>query len=372
MNNNNRREITVTVNQGYKGRTEKPAEAPAEKPAEKLVNAAEPKAAAPEKRSKKGIGLRIAAVLVTAEAIVIICLGSKLSGYKELYNKDEEYIKAQASRVFEYMGEKDKVSLDDPTYGDIWLQALTDYPMNIYDWNNIRIENGLKAYYTGDKKITTAGIDVSYYQGSIDWDAVKASGIDYVMLRVGYRGYETGKISIDENFHRYAADAEAAGLAVGVYFFSQALTEAEAIEEAEAVLAEIDGYNVTYPVAFDWEVIGESTARTAEISAEALTDCAYAFCNRVAEDGYIPMIYSTNKMALMKYDLSKLAGFDFWLAQYRDEPTFPYEMQMWQYASDGSIDGIEGEVDLNMSFIDYSQVRQNHVSRESEETEETE
>lgn len=351
--------MTVTVNRGY---TVKPIEDPPPPP--KSQRSENPR---PPKKSNRFLFILLgAAVIIIAEAIALIMLSAKADRLEKAYMEDEEYIAVQASRVFEYFGEKDVVHYNDPTYGDTWLQALTDVPKGSFDFKTVREENGLKHYYEDGERITKAGIDVSYHQGSIDWERVHAAGIDFVMLRVGYRGYETGKITIDDNFHSYAQTAEAAGLEVGVYFYSQAISEKEALEEAEAVLAEIDGYNVTYPVVFDWEIVGEETARTNDVTAATLNDCAYAFCNRIAEAGYIPMIYSTSRMAMIKFDLSRLAGFDFWLAQYRDEPDFPYQMHMWQYASDGSVDGIEGEVDLNMSFMDYSKVRQNHPMNEDE------
>ena len=112
-----------------------------------------------------------------------------------------------------------------------------------------------------------------------------------------------------------------------------------------------------YPVVFDWEIVGDETARTNEVSADVLNDCAAAFCNRIAKGGHIPMVYSVKRMALTKLDMSRLAGFDFWLAEYRDIPEYPYYFTMWQYASDGRVSGIEGDVDLNMSLVDYSKVK---------------
>ena len=191
----------------------------------------------------------------------------------------------------------------------------------------------------------------------IDWEAVKADGVDFAMIRLGYRGYESGQLNLDERFHEYAQGAVDAGLEIGVYFYSQAINASEAEEEARFVLNELSDYKITYPVVFDWEIVGDDTARTNSVSSEELNECASVFCNTIARGGYIPMIYSVKRMALLKYDLSRLAGFDFWLAEYRDEPEFPYEFAMWQYASDGKVNGIEGEVDLNMSFVDYSKVR---------------
>lgn len=306
---------------------------------------------------KKKLHFDLKSVSIAVLLIVIAILAAAVILLIQALKADEEYLSAESSRVFEYYGEKDVIKLDDPTYGDTWLAALTDVPRHTLDYDNVKIENGFKHYYENGERLNTTGIDVSYHQGDIDWEAVKADGVDFAMIRLGYRGYETGNINIDEHFHEYAQGALDAGLDIGVYFYSQALTAEEAREEARTVLAEIENYEITYPVVFDWEIVGEESARTNDISSEKLNECAAVFCNTIARGGYIPMIYSVKRMALLKYDLSELAGFDFWLAEYREEPEFPYEFTMWQYASDGKVNGIEGEVDLNMSFVDYSKVR---------------
>ena len=296
-------------------------------------------------------------LIILAMGISLAVLGVKASELDKALTEDEEYISAEASRVFEYYGEKDVINLADPTYGDTWLAALSDVPRHEMDFDNVRLENGFKNYYIDGVKANETGIDVSYHQGDIDWEAVKADGVDFAMLRLGYRGYESGQINVDERFHEYADGALGAGLDIGVYFYSQAVTAEEAVEEAEAVLNEIGDYEIMYPVVFDWEIVGEESARTNVVSADVLNECAAAFCNRIAKGGYIPMVYSVKRMALTKFDMSRLAGFDFWLAEYRDIPEYPYLFTMWQYASDGHVNGIEGEVDLNMSLVDYSKVK---------------
>lgn len=307
--------------------------------------------------SEKKTGIEIKSIVIIALAIALVILAAAVIMLRNALKADEEYLSAQASRVFEYYGERDVIVLDDPTYGDIWLDALTDVPRHTLDFDNVKVENGYKNYYEDGVKINKTGIDVSYHQGDIDWEAVKADGVDFAMLRVGYRGYESGMINIDERFHEYARGALDAGLDIGVYFYSQAINPVEAYEEANAVLEEIKDYEVMYPVVFDWELVGEESARTNDVAAETLNECATVFCNTIARGGHIPMIYSVKRMALMKLDMSRLAGFDFWLAEYREVPEYPYEFKIWQYASDGKVNGIEGEVDLNMSFVDYSEVR---------------
>ena len=233
-------------------------------------------------------------LIILAMGISLAVLGVKTSELDKALTEDEEYISAEASRVFEYYGEKDVINLADPTYGDTWLAALSDVPRHEMDFDNVRLENGFKNYYIDGVKANKTGIDVSYHQGDIDW---------------------------------------------------------------EAVLNEIGDYEIMYPVVFDWEIVGDESARTNVVSADVLNECAAAFCNRIARGGHIPMVYSVKKMALTKFDMSRLAGFDFWLAEYRDIPEYPYYFTMWQYASDGHVNGIEGEVDLNMSLVDYSEVK---------------
>ena len=142
-----------------------------------------------------------------------------------------------------------------------------------------------------------------------------------------------------------------AGLEVGVYFFSQAITVKEAEEEARFVLDKIRGYALTGPVVFDWEALGKSEARTYGLDTDTLCRCALAFCELVEEAGYTPMIYLTSYAGYVKYDLSRVMDYPFWFAEYdKAAPTFYYHFQMWQYTSKGSVDGIQGNVDMNLWF----------------------
>ena len=270
----------------------------------------------------------------------------------------EEYVAVDSSRIYEFYKGGQFIDLDDYTYGKIRVPALTDVPKHTYNFENLLYDGRFYSYTEGSQKTSVTGIDVSYFQGSIDWDKVAADGINFAIIRVGYRGYESGTVNIDERFDEYVKGATDAGIDVGVYFFSQANSIDEAHEEADTVITAIKKYNITYPVVYDWEITGNETARTNDIDVETVTDCAVAFCDRISEAGYIPMIYGTKKCALMKMNMSRLAGYHFWYTAYNeDEPSFPYEFQMWQYASDGKVDGIDGDVDLNISFIVYSKTK---------------
>ena len=199
---------------------------------------------------------------------------------------------------------------------------------------------------------TIPGIDVSYYQGKIDWEKVKASGIEFAIIRLGYRGYgQEGKLVEDKMAYENLEGALDAGLKVGVYFFSQAITVEEAVEEAEFVLKRIKVYDITMPVVFDWEYISEE-ARTAKMDRRTLTDCYKAFCEKIAEAGYTPMAYFNSYQSRQLMYLHELEDYPFWLALYSDRMTYPYRFEMWQYTDSGRVPGIEGNVDINLYFVD--------------------
>ena len=247
-----------------------------------------------------------------------------------------------------------KILLEDGTYGEIWIPVLENVPAFSKNIDQLKSRNGRK-FYVEDSKITSLlGVDVSVHQDNIDWAKVKESGIDFAMVRLGYRGYGTGEAQLDENYAENIQGARDAGLDAGVYFFSQAITAEEAVEEANLVIESLDGLDVNYPVVYDWEIIYDDTARTDNISVDVLTDCCVAFCETIKNAGYTPMIYQNKRTSIFKLDLNRLNDYDFWLAEYNTEPTYYYDFDMWQYTSTGRVPGIEGDVDLNISFKDYS------------------
>lgn len=219
----------------------------------------------------------------------------------------------------------------------------------------VKNDKGIMTY--ADESVTTYfGVDVSSWQGNIDWHKLKAQGVYFAFIRVGYRGYESGVINLDTKFEEYIRGALDAGIKVGVYFFSQALDADEAYEEARFVLDKIRGYDITFPVVFDWETIGSETARTNNIKTEKLCEAANVFCNTIAEAGYTPMVYCNQNVSLLYYELSRIQAFDFWYAEYKDQPTFYYDFDIWQYGSSAKLDGVpDAFIDVNISFVDYSQ-----------------
>ena len=232
-------------------------------------------------------------------------------------------------------------------------EALT---LNDYDWSGLREEDGRYQYTAPDGTQALVGVDVSTYNGDIDWTAVKGDGISFAMIRLGFRGYgELGKLVLDDKFLANIQGATQAGLDVGVYFFSQAITVDEAEEEAEYVIQALEDYSITYPVVFDLEKIGYDTARTDDLSVETATQITRAFCQRVAQAGYRPMIYGNVAWLMDRIDPAQLTQYDRWQAQYRTSPTFPYQFSRWQYGSEGAVAGIPGSVDMNLLLTPFSQ-----------------
>jgi len=225
---------------------------------------------------------------------------------------------------------------------------------NTYSADGFYEIDGIRFYHGGDWE-GVAGVDVSSWQKNIDWTAVKEAGIDFAIIQVGYRGYSEGKLNVDSQFHTHMQGAIDAGLDVGVYFFSQALTPEEAKEEADFVLEQLDGYTLQYPVVFDWEEITtlddpEVVPRTDEMNMLMLTSCALAFCQTVEEAGYQAGIYFNQAYGYEQLNLLGLKDYTFWLAEYQDAPNFAYHFQMWQYTNEGTVPGIQGPVDLNIAF----------------------
>lgn len=200
-------------------------------------------------------------------------------------------------------------------------------------------------------RMALTGIDVSSHQGEIDWAAVAGDGIAFAMLRVGSRGYSQGALRSDEMFETNLAGAKENNLLVGCYFFSQAVNVSEAEEEADFVLAALNGREMDMPVVFDWEQITDDTARTDELDAETVTACAVAFCEKIQAAGYQTAFYCNGMLGYFQYDLAQLESYYAWYAEYNaDWPGFAYAFDLWQYSNTGSVAGISGNVDLDLYF----------------------
>lgn len=251
-----------------------------------------------------------------------------------------------------------KVHINDNALGDIWITELDGVSVNKLDNNGFTSDNNYKYYSENGKPASVEGIDVSSYSGDIDWKKVKDSGIDFVMVRVGGRLYgDEGGLYADDRAIEYINGAKNEGLKVGAYFFSQAISNEEALEEADYVKEILGDIKLDYPVAFDWEIIKDDDARTDNVTATQATECARVFCERIESYGYTAMIYSPSRELYFKYDLTRLADYDIWYCEYSDVPTFYYEFSMWQYSSNGEVDGIEGAVDLNICFTNVAKYK---------------
>lgn len=223
-----------------------------------------------------------------------------------------------------------------------------------FEWEGDRL------VYTGDAFDTRFGIDVSAYQnrateGGIDWEAVADDGVDFVMVRAGFRGTSSGSLNADMFYGENITGAMEAGLETGVYFFAQAITVEEAIEEAEFVIELLKDYDIDGPVAYDWEM-KDSTYRVYGTPPEMATACAIAFCETIAEAGYTPMIYAGGYVSYIKYDQGAIEKYMSWYPEYKSSsseklyPVFLYQMDYWQFSSSCTIDGISGRVDGNLHF----------------------
>lgn len=225
---------------------------------------------------------------------------------------------------------------------------------NTTAWENLVEEGGYKVYYENGIKESIMGIDVSKYQSSIDWNKVKEAGVEYAIIRLGFRGMNEGTLEVDPMYLEHIEGAAKVGMPVGVYFFSQAITVEEAKEEAQMVLENIKDYDITYPIVFDTEYVNFYNARANNITRQLRTDISIAFCEEIKAAGYKPMIYANTKGMIMHIDLTRLTEYDKWFAFYGSKVAFPYQFQMLQYSDTGKVPGIEGNVDLNVSLIDYS------------------
>ena len=239
-------------------------------------------------------------------------------------------------------------------FGEQTLEVLEGMPLQPYDWRSFSTESlgggRRRAVYRQNGRSARTGIDISFYQGEIDWQAVAGDGIDFVILRLGYRGYTEGGLMQDKNYVQNLQGALNAGLDVGVYFFSQAITPQEAEEEADYILSVLNGAPLAYPIAFDWEHVSDPGARSNGLDGAVLTQCAKAFCARIREGGYEPAVYFNQSLGYLQYDLRELEDSVLWLAELNSPPKFYYHFDLWQYSHTGTVAGIQGEVDMDLDL----------------------
>ena len=258
--------------------------------------------------------------------------------------------------------EETQNSLEEGTYtfrdveeNEYEAPLLSGVPKCTYDFSKLKTdeETGYKSFHDKENGVTARfGIDVSEFQGeAIDWKQVKDSGVEFVIIRLGYRAYgDTGELVMDAMYEQNIKGALDAGLDVGVYFFSQAVSAAEAVEEAEFVLKHLKPYEITGPVVYDTEEIKWDAARTDKNTDKDFTNFCKVFCDTVEQKGYDTMIYSNMKWMAFTLDIEELTEYDFWYADYHDIPQCPYDYEMWQYSETGAVPGINANVDLNLWF----------------------
>lgn len=262
-----------------------------------------------------------------------------------------------SSAIWEFVQRffSDRIIYKDRLGNYTYVYVDENMPKSDYDFDNlVNVGTSRKVFEYQENGVTTSlkGIDVSQYQGDIDWEKVAADGVKFVFIRAGYRGYGTGKLVQDKCFEQNIQGALKNDIAVGIYFVTQAISIEEALEEADYVLDMIRPYKVSWPIVLDIED-ASGKARTADLTASERTEYTLAFCSRILEAGFTPMLYCNIRWFVEELDLTKLTQVDKWFAQYFNRPFFPYEFGVWQYSSTGRIEGINGDVDLNIAFKDY-------------------
>ena len=268
------------------------------------------------------------------------------SAYNEAFEYKEEVVEEEILKQAEAVG----IKKDDPSLVVKQNEAKKGVA------KETTASQAVERYETNE---TSLGIDVSTWQGKINWKKVKESGITFAMIRCGYRGMESGLIDVDKYFDDNVKGAIANGINVGIYFFSMARNGAEALEEAEWVYNKIKNYDISYPVAIDIEIFNQY--RLEGVSYSTMTDNALVFCNYMRSKGYTPMIYSYANALTKYFETSRFSNERIWLAQYNDVVTYKGKYYMWQYTSSGSVNGISGRVDMNVAYFSVT----NDISKRS-------
>ncbi|MBQ9989624.1 MAG: Ig-like domain-containing protein [Lachnospiraceae bacterium] len=278
------------------------------------------------------------------------------SGKQVYYYANGQYVEAKVADYYKYSNFYTKESNAQYKYTG-WqnLDGKTYY----FDKNGNKVTGeqviqGAKYTFNSDGSLHTGsgvlGIDVSTWNGNINWTQVKNAGVSYVIIRTGFRGSTQGALIEDARFKQNIQGATAAGLKVGVYFFTQAINEVEAVEEASMVLSQIKNYKITYPVFIDVESSG---GRADGLDAGTRTKVINAFCQTIQNGGYRAGIYANKTWLNQKMNISALSGYKIWLAQYNTQVTYGGRYDMWQYSDKGRISGISTNVDMNLSYMSY-------------------
>ncbi|MDE7284646.1 MAG: Ig-like domain-containing protein, partial [Lachnospiraceae bacterium] len=278
----------------------------------------------------------------------------------QVYIKDENGQYVEAVYADYYKNVKFYLKKGNTVYSYTGWQTIDGYTY-FYDKNGNyvtgeQVIQGAKYSFDSSGRLSSGsgvlGIDVSKWNGNIDWNAVRNSGISYAIIRCGYRGSTTGALIEDPKFRANIQGAQNAGIKVGVYFFTQAVNDVEAVEEASMVLSLIKGYNLALPVFLDVEATSGNSGRADKISVDSRTAVCSAFCQTIQNSGYKAGIYANTEWFNSFINTPSLTSYKIWLAQYAAAPTYARtKIDMWQYSSKGTISGISGNVDMNISYI---------------------
>ena len=232
----------------------------------------------------------------------------------------------------------------------VWLTPHENFAVSpLGRWQFVTLEE--QPWYVGSAFTVRRGIDLSVFQKNVDWAKAAESGVEFAVIRLGFRGYGKGALQPDELFDSHLDGAHAAGIDAGVYFFSQALTAEEGREEAQYVLERLKDRKLELPVYFDWEPVSAEDSRTNGYDYANLTDSAVAFCQTIETAGYQAGVYINRQQGYYHYDLSRLADYSLWVADYNSYPDFYYRFDMWQYSAGGQVEGFDIQVDENLLFL---------------------
>ncbi|MBQ1477591.1 MAG: hypothetical protein IIZ33_05555 [Erysipelotrichaceae bacterium] len=228
-------------------------------------------------------------------------------------------------------------------------EDISYLPSHNYDWNKLDNSKGYLTY-EDENHTSSFGIDISEHNGDIDFEKIKEEGVEFVFIRAGWRGAVTGYLNKDKRFEEYYEGAKRAGLSIGFYFFSQAVNEEEAIEEADYLASLVKGKSFDLPLVYDYEDFSEG--RIEELDGKTRTANALAFLERIAMHNYKGILYTNLNWLRWYYDVKDIIDLDIWFAQYHDVPQYPHPFRLWQYSEEGELEGIEEKVDFNIMFIE--------------------
>lgn len=314
---------------------------------------------------KKHIRLIIIASVIVAIACLVLIISkdevlkregkeANMDGEElESIDSETEIETTRAEEPDETDVEKEETLTFVDVFGEEYQTVIVPEVEKVKYDKDVFVHDGSKLFYEDDEYYSRIGVDVSHHQGIIDWQRVKNQGYDFAFIRLGYRGYgQSGTVNLDRTFDRNIEMAHQAGLDVGVYFFSQAINEEEAEEEANFVINHLSGYSLELPVVYDPESILDDDARTDNVSGEQFTRNTAVFCKKIEDAGYQAMIYSNMLWEAFEFDLTQLRSYPIWYADYEPKPQTPYSFDFWQYSNEGIVDGIQGRTDVDIQLIE--------------------